>query len=89
MAADAAAAAAANGLPADASKCLIKVVTDAGKKYTLEVKGDISTLRAEMLKPKLAEKTGVPARKQVSHQKKNPKKSAIPTTHSLYADSEL
>eukprot|EP00754_Rhynchopus_humris_P023084 Rhum_TRINITY_DN14820_c4_g1::Rhum_TRINITY_DN14820_c4_g1_i1::g.120787::m.120787 len=67
MAADAAAAASGvpNGLPADASKCLIKVVTDAGKKYTLEVKGDISTLRAEMLKPKLAEKTGVPARKQI------------------------
>ena len=43
----------------------LKVVTDAGKRYSLEVKGDIATLSAEVVKPKLAEKTGVPARKQV------------------------
>ncbi|KAJ9472701.1 hypothetical protein DIPPA_12575 [Diplonema papillatum] len=47
------------------SRWFLLVVTDSGKKYSLEVKGDINTVTAAMLKPKLAESSGVPVSKQV------------------------
>eukprot|EP01063_Lacrimia_lanifica_P007302 TRINITY_DN14639_c0_g1_i1.p1 TRINITY_DN14639_c0_g1~~TRINITY_DN14639_c0_g1_i1.p1 ORF type:complete len:585 (+),score=218.90 TRINITY_DN14639_c0_g1_i1:98-1756(+) len=50
---------------ADKKEWSLRVTTDSGRRYTLEVKGDIASLTAGLLKPKLAASSGVPVDKQV------------------------